>query len=871
MSNKPRHPIFPGYELIEKIGQGGMGAVYKARKNDVDFAIKVVLEMDSIDAYSRFEREALAAAAVDKHPNIVSIHKLELNSQPPFIVMDFVEGESLRHFIRRGEPWSLERVVEMLEPVASALDHMHGKGVIHRDLKPANILIRSYDNAPLITDFGLAKFLQLESLSQTGQATGTPNYMAPEQLEGQKASAASDLWALAVISYELLTGGERPFQGENPVILARNVLTKKPRPLPAELDLSPETQAFFQSAFRRAPAQRHKSASSFLQGLTEPSQPPSRAKYYLGIGLCALSILGGFGYLHVQQKQSAQFNESVSELSGRILKMREHLLSDSHKQRIAEIIYGAILNLILGEKWQAKPYLLELVSSIERLQLDLNKFQEGEQTRPVPKLFKKETPEAQAYQKLRQISAKTKALVTPNKIEDPALNALLYMRQEKQSMALSALDRIPETQRAQSFPLAYSYGLLSLKMKRYQAAFSSLELSRKLTPSNPTKLLTVSTLKAEAFLALERKQVPNAALCFFRLQQIEPAYKVVQEDFQEFTKDGQIDLNLLGQHCDKLCLSSDGQSEFIDYLIESIKRGIFLHSFTEKNLSSLDYYDQSIQDLSKKLLNPSKGPYHRFWFYYYRSFKVDKGRGRSESVEFYKQALSNLQDLSTDPNISDVYKALVHFQIAKLLRQREKLNSEQWPTELKDLFFSELKKARALGYPAPDLISWESFRAREDELQDPAKVKSVAADLVPVIKDAIRGLKARAKRTREGRLYEGRPVGQGQLQVPLEKLDGLLFDYYGKLARTQHCARQLKEARASLDLAFGHSAYLRCPANTLEILIELGDLKTLYELARALKGQLENSSRGSKGHEDLRKELEMTVNAIKSCRQRLGE
>ncbi|MDF1667854.1 MAG: serine/threonine-protein kinase, partial [Planctomycetota bacterium] len=214
-----------GYQIVEVLGHGGMGAVYRVQREHREYALKVMLKetIDLLDL-AHFEREAQATAAI-KHPNVVAVHSLKLNSDTPYILFDYVRGQSLDRFIE--QPWTLEQLIPFLLPVAEALDYIHQQGLIHRDLKPANIMVREHDRCPLLADFGLARGGSLESLTQTGMVKGTPSFMAPEQLQGLEVGPGVDLWAFAVMSYQLLTGGTLPFTGDNPIALASAVLLKE--------------------------------------------------------------------------------------------------------------------------------------------------------------------------------------------------------------------------------------------------------------------------------------------------------------------------------------------------------------------------------------------------------------------------------------------------------------------------------------------------------------------------------------------------------------------------------------------------------------------------------------------------------------------
>ncbi|MDF1662519.1 MAG: serine/threonine-protein kinase [Planctomycetota bacterium] len=259
--------IIGDYRVMQRIGQGGMGAVYKVEKDNVAYALKTLLpEYAEKNALARFEREALAAAAVDTHPNIVSIHKLELHSRPPFIVMSYIEGKSLNQLIQRGKAWTPGQALGFVSPLAHALDHMHSKGIIHRDLKPANILVREQDGAPMITDFGIAKEGSLETLTKTGAMLGTPGYMAPEQFTSEEEpSSQMDVWALAVVVYELLSGGKPPFTGESTLALAQDTLESKPRSLRHfNASCTKDIETVILKALSKEPSDRYKRCGHFF-------------------------------------------------------------------------------------------------------------------------------------------------------------------------------------------------------------------------------------------------------------------------------------------------------------------------------------------------------------------------------------------------------------------------------------------------------------------------------------------------------------------------------------------------------------------------------------------------------------------------------
>ncbi len=235
-SGSPAQPRYFGdYELLERIGRGGMGIVYKARQRNLNrqVALKMVLNWRdaSLDTLARFSIEAEAAAKLD-HPNIVPTYQIgELNGQP-FFSMKLVPGASLAKMLpelmlagkasRRPSPETLV-VAKLMTKVARAVHFAHQNGVIHRDLKPNNILIDP-EGEPHLTDFGIAKLLEQDNgLTRTNDVLGTPAYMAPEQASGKGISPAVDVYSLGAILYELLTG-RAPFQGDTPLEILRKAV-----------------------------------------------------------------------------------------------------------------------------------------------------------------------------------------------------------------------------------------------------------------------------------------------------------------------------------------------------------------------------------------------------------------------------------------------------------------------------------------------------------------------------------------------------------------------------------------------------------------------------------------------------------------------
>jgi WD40 repeat protein/predicted Ser/Thr protein kinase len=222
---------FGDYELLEEVGHGGMGVVYKARQKSLDriVALKLLLFGPHAppESVKRFRAEAVATAAL-QHPNIVAIHEVGFCDGQHFIAMDFIEGQPLSALIR-GSPLPARRAAAYVKAIAEAIHYAHERGILHRDLKPANVLVDANDQ-PHITDFGLAKRLEGDSdLTVTGQLLGSPNYMAPEQASGKRGtlSRRSDVYALGAILYHALTG-RPPFVGEGMAETVQQVLNEEP-------------------------------------------------------------------------------------------------------------------------------------------------------------------------------------------------------------------------------------------------------------------------------------------------------------------------------------------------------------------------------------------------------------------------------------------------------------------------------------------------------------------------------------------------------------------------------------------------------------------------------------------------------------------
>ena len=219
------------YKILEKIGSGGMGVVYKAEDTKLERVVALKFLPPELvrdeEARERFIYEARAASSLD-HPNICTIHEINESDGHYFIAMAFVEGESLKEKLKGG-PLKLEEAISIAGDIASGLYEAHEKGIIHRDIKPSNIMVTPKGQAKIM-DFGLAKFPGRAQLTKTGTTLGTVAYMSPEQARGMEVDHRTDLWSLGIILYEMLTG-RQPFSGEYEQAVMYSILNIEAEPV----------------------------------------------------------------------------------------------------------------------------------------------------------------------------------------------------------------------------------------------------------------------------------------------------------------------------------------------------------------------------------------------------------------------------------------------------------------------------------------------------------------------------------------------------------------------------------------------------------------------------------------------------------------
>ena len=221
------------YRILEKLGEGGMGVVYKAEDTKLDRAVALKFLpahlLGNEDVRKRFDREAKSSAALS-HPNVCTVHEIDEADGQTFIAMELVEGESLDKKIAQG-PQKLDEALSIAQQVAKGLEAAHKRGIVHRDIKPENIMVGE-DGHVTIMDFGLAQLIEASRLTNPDETVGTIAYMSPEQAEGSETDQRTDIWSLGVVLYEMVTG-RQPFKGDYCQAVIYSVLNEHPEPTTA--------------------------------------------------------------------------------------------------------------------------------------------------------------------------------------------------------------------------------------------------------------------------------------------------------------------------------------------------------------------------------------------------------------------------------------------------------------------------------------------------------------------------------------------------------------------------------------------------------------------------------------------------------------
>src|SRR5580693_3780758 len=319
------------YRILEKLGAGGMGVVYKAQDTRLDRAVALKFlpehSLNDAQALERFRREVQAASALN-HPGICTIYDAGEEDGRPFIAMEFIDGETLRQYIQ-GKPLPLERVLSLGIQLADAISVAHAEGIIHRDLKPANIFVTRRGQTKIL-DFGLAKLVRKgvansaaapeaaqESLSIVGVISGTPSYMSPVQIRGDDLDTRTDVFSLGLLLYEMATG-RQAFSGNTGGVIIEAVLTKAPAAVRnINPEITPELEGIINKALEKDIAKRYQSAAEVCSDLEtlkrglesghtvtslltpSPRATPAVSRYKwpaLGFAALLLALIGGWFY-----------------------------------------------------------------------------------------------------------------------------------------------------------------------------------------------------------------------------------------------------------------------------------------------------------------------------------------------------------------------------------------------------------------------------------------------------------------------------------------------------------------------------------------------------------------------------------------------
>jgi len=258
------------YEVQGRIGVGGMAEVWRGYDRTLNrtVAIKTLLPQFARDAsfVDRFRREAQAAARLN-HPGIVSVYDSGTDGETPYIVMQFIEGRTLADYLASGKTIPPMKATQVAKEIAEALAAAHAEGVIHRDIKPANVMV-TRDGKVLVMDFGIARLISgPETAPQTSAVLGTASYLSPEQAQGHSVDARSDIYALGVVLYEMLTG-RPPFTGDSPMAIAYKQVNATPEaPSSVNPDVPPQLDAVVMRALSKNPANRYQTGKEFADDL----------------------------------------------------------------------------------------------------------------------------------------------------------------------------------------------------------------------------------------------------------------------------------------------------------------------------------------------------------------------------------------------------------------------------------------------------------------------------------------------------------------------------------------------------------------------------------------------------------------------------
>ncbi|WP_243128883.1 Stk1 family PASTA domain-containing Ser/Thr kinase [Clostridium novyi] len=265
------------YELLQKIGEGGMAEVYKAKCHLLNryVAVKILKNQysDNMEFVNKFKQEAAAAASLS-HNNIVGIYDIGSENNINYIVMEYIDGKTLKQIINENQVLKYNKAIEIASQIAKALECAHNNNIIHRDVKPHNILVTK-DGIIKVTDFGIAKATSSVTITNSDKIIGSAHYISPEQAKGKFVDCKTDIYSLGIILYEMVTG-EVPYDGESPVSVAlKHVQEQVIPPIKVNPNIPESLNKLILKAVEKEPYKRYQSAHDILMDLEKIQQNPN--------------------------------------------------------------------------------------------------------------------------------------------------------------------------------------------------------------------------------------------------------------------------------------------------------------------------------------------------------------------------------------------------------------------------------------------------------------------------------------------------------------------------------------------------------------------------------------------------------------------
>jgi serine/threonine protein kinase/tetratricopeptide (TPR) repeat protein len=381
---------FSHYRVLEKLGTGGMGVVYKAQDLRLERNVALKFLPDNLvhdsQALERFRREALAASALN-HANICTVHDIGEQNGRPFLAMEFIDGETLRRHVN-GKPLPIEEILNLGIQIADALDAAHAEGIIHRDIKPANIFVTKRGQAKVL-DFGLAKLISRsddkdatdsshpsleDPISIVGVISGTPSYMSPEQIRGDDLDSRADVFSMGLLLYEMATG-QKAFPGGTGGVIIEAILSQPPAPVRSlNPDIPTELEAIINKAIEKDKKQRYQSAaelrsdlqvlkrgfesghtaSSILLATAGSKRPPwtKRKKWLIPTGVAAAIVAMGIGgWLYDIRRAHALSETDTVVLADFTNKTGDAVFDDALRQGLAvQLEQSPFLSLVSDQQ-----------------------------------------------------------------------------------------------------------------------------------------------------------------------------------------------------------------------------------------------------------------------------------------------------------------------------------------------------------------------------------------------------------------------------------------------------------------------------------------------------------------------------------------